>query len=149
MNMGILFRGKRLDNGEWAYGVPLQYLGGQVGIVKCTEETRILPYDGDTEYHCIEELFSPKVDNATVGQYTGRTDKNGKRIFEGDIVHCRGGEFFHGFHEIDHYELVNDITDGICIYLGEVESVEVIGNIYENKELIDFVNKEKLEDELF
>lgn len=67
----ILFRGKRLDNGEWIEGC-LIYIDNQYYIAD---------YD---------KMMIPFVDPKTVGQFTGFLDKDGKKIFEGDCVGCRG-----------------------------------------------------------
>lgn len=89
---------------------------------------------GYTHYYILPDYASAfyeiEVIPSTVGQYTGLTDKNGKKIFQGDIVHCVGGEFFQGYHELEEDIVVEDITDGTCVYFGEVESLDVVGNIY-------------------
>lgn len=71
----IIFRGKRLDNGEWLYGSLL------ISHFKDDKKERYFITQFSGNY-----TFEHEVAPATVGQYTGMKDKNGKKIFEGDIM---------------------------------------------------------------
>jgi uncharacterized phage protein (TIGR01671 family) len=121
----ILFRAKRKDNGEWVYGDLLQNIDRYKIREREKDITRIAK-----SYEVIPE---------TIGQYTGLKDKNGKMIFEGDIV---TGLFNHT-DIIGHIVYGSDATFFIerkglyGIGLNNAEDwLEVVGNIHDNKKLL-------------
>ena len=86
----------------------------------------------------------------TVGQFTGLTDKNGKKIFEGDIVRVLGNQQVEDWKNVDYIALIAFLDGGFCAIDGTVEDhafrryglvrmdfdLEVIGNIHDNPELL-------------
>ena len=127
----ILFRGKRLDNGDWVYGYYVH-----IGPVSC-QRAYIIP-----EY--ASSLYVNEVDPSTVGQYTGLKDKNGKRIFEGDIAKVLQGKdkdiayvgFENGAFML--YPKTGNIYERtLWEYWYNDWDVEVIGNITDNPELLE------------
>ncbi len=127
----IKFRGRHVDNGEWVYG-SLHIISGDTYII--AKDT------GHFSIRSGEDIFITayidEVDPETVGQFTGLHDKNGKEIYEGDIVRCWGGEYCQGYWEFDKTFVIKNTSYDI-IMLEESEHIEVIGNIYENPELLN------------
>ena len=120
----IIFRGKRVDNGEWVYG----FLTCRNYIDVFTQK---VCYDGEEELtYCTVEHC--QVDANTVGQYTGLTDKNGKKIFEGDIVESPNGT--QGFIEWQNAECAFLVNIGDDWQTMDDCPYEVVGNIYDKGE---------------
>lgn len=142
MNREILFRGKRIDNDEWVYGYYLPWHA-------VTDLQGDEPYAQIFEEHKVKGKYIAKgwvrVNFNTVGQYTGLCDKNGNKIFEGDIVEFtdkyterkgRAEIVFEAFKwkYSGCYYGGNPIV-WLCIDDTSIE-FEVIGNIHDNPELL-------------
>ena len=138
----ILFRGKRLQGGNWVEGYFFKS-----DISKKEREsgkaTMIFTPDCDTFIMVPECHNSFMVVYDTVGQYTGLKDKNGKRIFEGDICrNTRTGEIvsvkWHG--TMAGYVWNKRRADGFLFDFGELfracDKYEVIGNVNDNPEML-------------
>ena len=133
----ILFRGKRTDNGEWIYGYYTKaryYLNEKEMHVIFAPDGEAFPRNEFSEYE--------EVDPETVYQFTGLTDKKGRKVFEGDIIKCK-------VHEMNGYRVRRGIVEyhgvGFIMNLDPNSwydqknisfDCEVIGNIYDNPELL-------------
>ena len=134
----ILFRGKRVDNGEWFFGnLDLRQFGGS--FYACIIHQ--LSMWKTTKFEVIPE---------TVGEYTGLTDKNGKKIFEGDILQDKFGQIKivdysdeWGAFRTCFVRALNEegkivATVGGASFVGTIwRKYEVIGNIHDNPELLE------------
>ena len=132
----ILFRGKRVDNGEWVYG----YYQNLCGFHEIVTENK------EKSFSVITYQVMPE----TIEQFTGLTDKNGKKIFEGDIVKDEYNrimlvvwrEEFYGYafkllsYDKEKYPWSNNFL--FASQLREWKGcLDVIGNIHDNPELLE------------
>lgn len=117
----ILFRSKRVDNGEWVYGF----------YVKHNEQAFIFPiFEEPYQYDQNSYEVIPK----TVGQFTGLYDKHNKPIYEGDIVKFKS--FNHSCNEIERVTFDKGIYyAGYQLYHVN-NRCEVIGNVHENIDIL-------------
>ena len=144
----ILFRGKRKENGEWVYG-----------------NYAVTDNNGKQQYFIFQnKAFEFEVDPETVGQFTGLTDKNGKKIFEGDIVKTQPfsdkpysskakykrhigvveyrirhfkNHFYRQDYEARWIVTIIDYGKFTCYNWNEFFKCEIIGNIHDNPELLE------------
>ena len=132
----ILFRGKKKPWGGWAEG----------SLVKMRDYYRISEKN---------DMISFGVETETIGQFTGLTDKNGKKIFEGDIVNILGNQYVEDWKDVNYNALIAFLDGGFCAIDGTIEehgfrryalarmdfTLEVIGNIHDNPELLEGVSE--------
>ena len=150
----ILFRGKRIDSGEWVSSgniICFNPEGGKdkdLAFIPALNEPCICDHDEKGNIIAFEKGMFYKVDTKTVGQYTGQHDKHGKRIWEGDIVRYAerrlGGEDISVVHPVTfdeggfcahHYFLNNWLRNGLGGNT-KLEDIEVIGNIHDKPDIL-------------
>ena len=131
----ILFRGKRTDNGEWIEG-----------YYACIGETPVI-FTGELDFSKWDiRAKMNAIIPETVGQFTGVTDRNGKKIFEWDIVK-RGDRIWVIEYDVKCAQFVmKTFTERGVFWIRSFDLIpsewcEVIGNIYDNPELLKGATK--------
>lgn len=131
----ILFRGMAVDSKKWVQGYYTNCHGAEL--------------EHNTTGHFIVEYPDKwhEIYTDTIGQYTGLCDKNGKRIFEGDIVQRNEKETFEIKWDRGGFCLSakSSYTESGELFLPliRIEEMEVIGNVFENQELLEKFSYEK------
>lgn len=136
----IKFRGKRIDNGEWVIGY--------YGYKELSEEHFIIVPTFDQHSDIMPQYFTDLLVHAdSVGQHTGLADRNGKEIYEGDLVYSSHRIYDDGIPLLNKIEFkdycwrlipINDTKASdapLTLYAREPKALEVIGNVWENPEL--------------
>ena len=148
-----LFRGKRIDNGEWIEGAYCKHDTVKVCFTTDDPKTKhLIVADGFCDWGFEPALVGHEVDPDTVGECTGLRDKNGKLIFEGDILHIvsytcdydfktsvgakygyKSGLYVDGDFDGGDFHEIGFAFD---YWQDEDAEVEIIGNIHDNPELL-------------
>lgn len=124
MDREIKFRGKTESN-QFIFGDLIQYENGDTAIF----EKKITRYG----YEATQISNRTKVDKETIGQFTGLHDKNGKDVYENDLVLVNGQ-----IYEVIYVKGMFAIEIKGCGYVPLKNVIfEIIGNIYDNKELLE------------
>lgn len=133
----ILFRGKRIDNGEWVCGdlIWADYIPARAWISSPDDGNRLRRIDTGSK---TAEWRGIEVDPDTVGQYTGLTDKNGHRIFEGDIIKFTDEKKYivTFFTDASAFGFEDDYS-GFLFARHNSNICKVVGNIHDNPELME------------
>lgn len=125
MSREILFRGRRIDNGEWIEG-------DLIHPAKDFAKWMIIK--------CIDGSMTEKVDPSTVCQYTGFTDEKGKKIFEGDIIQNSNSRYVIVYYDDTATFIRAKIDSNTTVYLSQFSmrnEFEVVGNRWDTPELLE------------
>lgn len=118
MKRNILFRGLHTDGGGWVEGALIFYPESDSKEIYCASQT---------EFNLMENY---EVIPETVGQFTGLTDKNGKKLFKGDRIKNKFGTYVIEFQDGCFWACNEKEEDNVPLYVHNQES-EIIGNIHE------------------
>lgn len=142
MKREIKFRGKRVDNGQWAYGdLSVEYDG--TTIISYWASVLLEPENNYSEMTSCSFEVVPE----TVGQYINRKDKDGKDIYESDIVdvvdgadglinEMKAGRYKVVYSQVDCAFILEQLDGKNGIAFDECMLLTVVGNIHDNPELI-------------
>lgn len=140
----VLCKGKRLYNDEWVEGYLVKWIDPLTRIPKffiLVQEEDTSAVTGEPTGYLKSQMCRYEVDPSSIGQFTGLTDKNNKRIFESDIVNCKTTNYFFGNCKVVYrdclarYCIVS--ADGLTFPMDERFEYEIIGNIFDNPELFE------------
>ena len=142
------FRGKEIDTGKWVYGGLFKEPAPPQCFEKTLEDKYWIVYPDPRympDWNLPYEMVRTDIEKETIGQYTGLKDKNGKEIYEGDIVRFKDRitnkeDVFTVKYSEERASFVlnNKVYDEMTINVRDkVLLVEVIGNIYDNSELLE------------
>ena len=142
----IKFRGKEVDTGKWVYGGLFKEPAPPQCFEKTLEDKYWIVYPNPRympDWNLPYQMVRTDVEKETIGQYTGLKDRNMKEIYEGDIVKA----VFTDEEEPEIKGVVIYVEAGACYMvianngdewdLGYLDKIEVIGNIYDNKNLLE------------
>ena len=135
----ILFRGQTRKKGQkvWMGGTPVDGQWVYGGVLQGIGDFSVI-YGGKNANDLHEDFQKWCVYTDTLGQFTGLTDKNGKKIFEGDIVDILHNGVYECYWDEGNFEYgFKNETESFGIAYAEYNSIVVIGNIHDNPELLD------------
>ena len=121
----IEFRAKRLDNNQWVYG----FYSPRIWYPSNEQTPNVKELTGS------DVLIKPE----TLGQYTGRKDKNGKKIFDGDFIKARHNDELYRVYWESYRFIIEDNYGNVILPVQEAIDhfeCEVVGNIYDNPKLL-------------